>query len=108
MDAGEQDAEQQPLKALGGGGLRPALFQSSLRRTIRWQTEGNNLVKPTKAQVWNYKSIEQSAAVPLAEAVTVLVEKYKSGKTAYLETVAESPLPATSGSPRVPRLSPSG
>ena len=38
-----------------------------------------------KAQIWKYKSIEDSTPVALAEDVTVLVGKNESGKTAFLE-----------------------
>lgn len=40
-----------------------------------------------KAQVWKYKSIEDSTPVELADAVTVLVGKNESGKTAFLEAL---------------------
>ncbi len=40
-----------------------------------------------KAQVWKYKSIENSTPVGLADAVTVLVGKNESGKTAFLEAL---------------------
>lgn len=40
-----------------------------------------------KAQVWKYKSIEDSTPVALADAVTVLVGKNESGKTAFLEAL---------------------
>jgi predicted ATP-dependent endonuclease of OLD family len=40
-----------------------------------------------KAQVWKYKSIEDSTVVPISEAVTVLVGKNESGKTAFLEAL---------------------
>ena len=40
-----------------------------------------------KAQVWKYKSIEDSTPVPLADSVTVLVGKNESGKTAFLEAL---------------------
>lgn len=37
-----------------------------------------------KVQVWKYKSIEDSTPVEIANAVTVLVGKNESGKTAFL------------------------
>lgn len=40
-----------------------------------------------KAQVWKYKSIEDSTPVVLADDVTVLVGKNESGKTAFLEAL---------------------
>jgi energy-coupling factor transporter ATP-binding protein EcfA2 len=40
-----------------------------------------------KAQVWKYKSIEDSTPVKLAAAVTVLVGKNESGKTTFLEAL---------------------
>ncbi len=40
-----------------------------------------------KAQVWKYKSIEDSTPVTLASDVTVLVGKNESGKTAFLEAL---------------------
>jgi hypothetical protein len=43
-----------------------------------------------KAQVWKYKSIEDSTPVELSDAVTVLVGKNESGKTAFLEALNKS------------------
>ncbi len=43
-----------------------------------------------KAQVWKYKSIEDSTPVTLADDVTVLVGKNESGKTAFLEALNKS------------------
>lgn len=40
-----------------------------------------------KAQVWKYKSIEDSTPVELSKNVTVLVGKNESGKTAFLEAL---------------------
>ena len=40
-----------------------------------------------KAQIWKYKSIEDSTSVALASNVTVLVGKNESGKTAFLEAL---------------------
>lgn len=40
-----------------------------------------------KAQVWKYKSIDDSTPVELADTVTVLVGKNESGKTAFLEAL---------------------
>ncbi|MCA8913471.1 MAG: AAA family ATPase [Planctomycetes bacterium] len=40
-----------------------------------------------KAQVWKYKSIEDSTPVAMADDVTVLVGKNESGKTAFLEAL---------------------
>ena len=40
-----------------------------------------------KAQVWKYKSIEDSRPVVLADDVTLLVGKNESGKTAFLEAL---------------------
>lgn len=43
-----------------------------------------------KAQVWKYKSIEDSTPVDIADDVTVLVGKNESGKTAFLEALYKS------------------
>jgi predicted ATPase len=43
-----------------------------------------------KAQVWKYKSIEDSTPVELPGPVTVLVGKNESGKTAFLEALHKS------------------
>ena len=43
-----------------------------------------------KAQVWKYKSIDDSTPVEIAEAVTVLVGKNESGKTAFLEALLKA------------------
>lgn len=43
-----------------------------------------------KAQVWKYKSIEDSTPVDLSDHVTVLVGKNESGKTAFLEALHKS------------------
>ena len=40
-----------------------------------------------KAQVWKYKSIEDSTPVVISDDVTVLVGKNESGKTAFLEAL---------------------
>jgi predicted ATPase len=40
-----------------------------------------------KAQVWKYKSIEDSTPVAITSGVTVLVGKNESGKTAFLEAL---------------------
>ena len=40
-----------------------------------------------KAQVWKYKSIEDSTPVDISDDVTVLVGKNESGKTAFLEAL---------------------
>lgn len=45
------------------------------------------MVTLQKAQVWKYKSIEDSTPVTIADAVTVLVGKNESGKTAFLEAM---------------------
>lgn len=45
------------------------------------------MLKLVNAQVWKYKSIENSTPVALADAVTVLVGKNESGKTAFLEAL---------------------
>ena len=45
------------------------------------------MITLTKAQVWKYKSIEDSTPVNLAADVTVLVGKNESGKTAFLEAL---------------------
>jgi predicted ATP-dependent endonuclease of OLD family len=42
------------------------------------------------AQVWKYKSIEDSTPVALADNVTVLVGKNESGKTAFLEALLKA------------------
>lgn len=47
----------------------------------------SNLLTLIKAQVWKYKSIEDSTPVDIAEDVTVLVGKNESGKTAFLEAI---------------------
>lgn len=44
----------------------------------------------TKAQVWKYKSIEDSSPVDISPDVTVLVGKNESGKTAFLEALYKS------------------
>lgn len=46
-----------------------------------------NLLTLVKAQIWKYKSIEDSTHVDIAEDVTVLVGKNESGKTAFLEAL---------------------
>jgi predicted ATP-dependent endonuclease of OLD family len=51
---------------------------------------GGSVLKLIKAQVWKYKSIEDSTPVALADAVTVLVGKNESGKTAFLEALHKS------------------
>lgn len=45
------------------------------------------MLKLIKAQVWKYKSIEDSTPVELSDQVTVLVGKNESGKTAFLEAL---------------------
>lgn len=45
------------------------------------------MLKLIEAQVWKYKSIEDSMPVALADDVTVLVGKNESGKTAFLEAL---------------------
>lgn len=45
------------------------------------------MITLVKAQVWKYKSIEDSTSVTLADGVTVLVGKNESGKTAFLEAL---------------------
>jgi predicted ATP-dependent endonuclease of OLD family len=45
------------------------------------------LITLTKAQVFKYKSIENSSLVDIGEDVTVLVGKNESGKTAFLEAL---------------------
>lgn len=45
------------------------------------------MLKLVKAQVWKYKSIEDSTPVELSPHVTVLVGKNESGKTAFLEAL---------------------
>lgn len=45
------------------------------------------LITLTKAQVFKYKSIEDSSAVDITSDVTVLVGKNESGKTAFLEAL---------------------
>jgi len=44
----------------------------------------------TKAQVWKFKSIDDSTPVPIGTDVTVLVGKNESGKTAFLEALHKS------------------
>jgi predicted ATP-dependent endonuclease of OLD family len=48
------------------------------------------VLKLVKAQVWKYKSIEDSTPVEIADEVTVLVGKNESGKTAFLEALHKS------------------
>jgi len=48
------------------------------------------MLKLVKAQVWKYKSIEDSGPVEISDAVTVLVGKNESGKTAFLEALHKS------------------
>lgn len=43
-----------------------------------------------QAQVWKYKSIEDSTPVTIADEVTVLVGKNESGKTAFLEALLKA------------------
>ncbi|MEI2767986.1 MAG: AAA family ATPase [Nitrosomonas sp.] len=45
------------------------------------------MITLVKAQVWKYKSIEDSSPVELTNNVTVLVGKNESGKTAFLEAL---------------------
>ena len=45
------------------------------------------MITLTKAQVFKYKSIEDSSPVEIGEDVTVLVGKNESGKTAFLEAL---------------------
>ena len=45
------------------------------------------MVTLVKAQVWKYKSIEDSTPVVIARDVTVLVGKNEAGKTAFLEAL---------------------
>ncbi len=45
------------------------------------------MITLTKAQVFKYKSIEDSSLVEIAEDVTVLVGKNESGKSAFLEAL---------------------
>lgn len=45
------------------------------------------MLKLIKAQVWKYKSIEDSTPVDVSNGVTVLVGKNESGKTAFLEAL---------------------
>lgn len=45
------------------------------------------MVKLIEAQVWKYKSIEDSTPVRISEKVTILVGKNESGKTAFLEAL---------------------
>lgn len=59
-------------------------IKARLRRQVPWEALCSHLVK---AQVWKYKSIEDSSPVGLADAVTVLVGKNESGKTAFLEAL---------------------
>lgn len=48
---------------------------------------GNRMLTLVKAQVWKYKSIEDSTPVMVVDDVTVLVGKNESGKTAFLEAL---------------------
>ena len=45
------------------------------------------MITLTKAQVFKYKSIEDSTPVRIMDDVTVLVGKNESGKTAFLESL---------------------
>jgi predicted ATP-dependent endonuclease of OLD family len=45
------------------------------------------LITLVKAQMFKYKSIEDSSQVEIGEDVTVLVGKNESGKTAFLEAL---------------------
>jgi predicted ATP-dependent endonuclease of OLD family len=45
------------------------------------------LITLVKAQVFKYKSIEDSSSVEIGKDVTVLVGKNESGKTAFLEAL---------------------
>ena len=45
------------------------------------------MITLTKAQVFKYKSIEDSSPVDIGKDVTVLVGKNESGKTAFLEAL---------------------
>jgi energy-coupling factor transporter ATP-binding protein EcfA2 len=45
------------------------------------------MLKLIKAQVWKYKSIEDSTPVDISDGITVLVGKNESGKTAFLEAL---------------------
>jgi predicted ATP-dependent endonuclease of OLD family len=60
-----------------------------LNKRASWSgnAEREEMLKLVKAQVWKYKSIEDSTAVVLADDVTVLVGKNESGKTAFLEAL---------------------
>jgi AAA ATPase domain len=51
---------------------------------------GQALITLTKAQVFKYKSIENSSPVEIGDDVTVLVGKNESGKTAFLEALDKS------------------
>ena len=48
------------------------------------------MIKLIQAQVWKYKSIENSTSVEISDAVTALVGKNESGKTAFLESLHKS------------------
>lgn len=48
---------------------------------------GRTMLTLVQAQVWKYKSIEDSTPVALDDSVTVLVGKNESGKTAFLEAL---------------------
>ena len=48
------------------------------------------MIKLIQAQVWKYKSIENSKSVEISDAVTALVGKNESGKTAFLESLHKS------------------
>jgi hypothetical protein len=51
------------------------------------RAHGGKVLQLIKAQVWKYKSIEDSTPVAFASDVTVLVGKNESGKTAFLESL---------------------
>jgi energy-coupling factor transporter ATP-binding protein EcfA2 len=61
-----------------GGGVVLAIYNNSME---------DILIKLIKAHVLKYKSIDDSSPVDINEAVTVLVGKNESGKTAFLEAL---------------------
>ena len=58
-----------------------------LKKPFDGRERETSMLTLVKAQVWKYKSIEDSTPVEIADAVTVLVGKNESGKTAFLEAL---------------------
>jgi predicted ATP-dependent endonuclease of OLD family len=58
-----------------------------LMKPILGTNRETTMLTLVRAQVWKYKSIEDSTPVEFNDAVTVLVGKNESGKTAFLEAL---------------------